>query len=219
MFIIIGKTKQIYRSPISFTDHKNPDKGERKMQIEKMLAHNEQFVANKDYIQYETDSIPNKRMVVFTCMESRLVELLPKALNIQNGDVKMVKNAGAIIRKSFDSIIKSILVAVYKLKAEEIVVIGHHDCGMSCVNTNELMEMMKSEGISDETFKALEYSGIDFHKEFHGFETVEESIAQSVDIIREHPLLPANVLVHGLVIDPHTGKVDVVSIDEKYENC
>src|SRR5690625_2233084 len=184
------------------------------MRVEAMLEHNKKFVKNKDYEQFTTDSIPNKKMVIFTCMESRLVELLPKALNIQNGDVKMVKNAGAIIRKSFDSIIKSILVAVYKLEAEEIVVIGHHDCGMSNVDTDVLKNMMRDEGITDETFKALDYSGIDFHKEFHGFETVEASIAQSVEIIREHPLLPSDVLVHGLVIDPHTGKVDVVHIDE-----
>jgi len=185
------------------------------MQIQKMLEYNKQFVIDKNYEQFLSNTIPNKKMVVFTCMESRLVELLPKALNIQNGDVKMVKNAGAIIRKSFDSIIKSILVAVYKLEAEEVVVIGHHDCGMSCVDTNELMDKMKDEGITDETFKALDYSGIDFHKEFHGFQTVEESIAQSVEIIREHPLLPSRVLVHGLVIDPNTGKVDVVSLDER----
>ncbi|MEI3612536.1 beta-class carbonic anhydrase [Pseudogracilibacillus sp. SO30301A] len=183
--------------------------------ILKMLDYNKQFVANKNYEQFLSNTIPNKKMVVFTCMESRLVELLPKALNIQNGDVKMVKNAGAIIRKSFDSIIKSILVAVYKLQAEEVVVIGHHDCGMSCVDTNDLMDKMKDEGISDETFKTLDYSGIDFHKEFHGFETVEESIAQSVEIIREHPLLPSRVLVHGLVIDPNTGEVDVISLDER----
>jgi len=185
------------------------------MQIEKMLAYNKQFVEDKNYERFLSNTIPNKKMVVFTCMESRLVELLPKALNIQNGDVKMVKNAGAIIRKSFDSIIKSILVAVYKLQAKEVVVIGHHDCGMSCVDTHELMDKMKQEGITDETFKALDYSGIDFHKEFHGFNTVEDSIAQSVEIIREHPLLPSRVLVHGLVIDPNTGKVDVISIDKR----
>jgi len=187
------------------------------MRIHKMLEYNKQFVANKNYVPFLSDSVPRKKMVIFTCMESRLVELLPKALNIQNGDVKMVKNAGAIIRKSFDSIIKSILVAVYKLEAEEVVVVGHHDCGMSHIDTEDLMEKMKEEGISNDTFKTLDYSGIDFHQEFHGFKTVEESIAQSVDIIRDHPLLPPYVLVHGLVIDPNTGKVDVVSIDEKKE--
>src|SRR5690625_6782191 len=108
------------------------------MHLEEMLKFNEQFVAKKEYEKYETDSYPNKRMVVFTCMESRLVELLPKALNIQNGDVKMLKNAGAIIRKPFDSIMKSILVAVYELKAEEIVVIGHQDRKSTRLNSSHV---------------------------------------------------------------------------------
>src|SRR5699024_2641028 len=76
------------------------------MHLDEMLEYNKRFVEQKDYETYSTDSMPNKRMIVFTCMESRLVELLPKALNIQNGDVKMIKNAGTIIRKPFDSIMK-----------------------------------------------------------------------------------------------------------------
>lgn len=181
------------------------------MHLEKMLAFNKKFVENKEYKAYETDSIPNKRMVIFTCMESRLIELLHRALNLQNGDVKMVKNAGAIIRKPFDSVMKSILVAVYKLQAEEITVIGHHDCGMSQVDVNALTKEMANRGIPKETINALEHAGIDFKDEFHGFETVEASVQQSVEIIRNHPLLPAGIKVHGLVIDPGTGKVDVVT--------
>ena len=183
--------------------------------IQEMLEFNKKFVEDKNYEAFQTDSIPSKKMVVFTCMESRLVELLPKALNIQNGDVKMLKNAGAIIRKSYDSIIKSILVAVYGLQAKEVVVIGHHDCGMSHVDTDDLKQKMADRGVTEDTFKALDYSGVEFEKEFHGFKTVEESIEQSVEIIREHPLLPSDILVHGLVIDPGTGKVDVVSLDER----
>ena len=182
-----------------------------KKYLEEMLKYNEQFVAEKEYEQYKTDSFPNKRMVIFTCMESRLVELLPKALNIHNGDVKMLKNAGAIIRKPFDSIMKSILVAVYDLKAEEVTVVGHHDCGMSHVDPKALVKKMADQGVKQEMLQALEHAGIDFHEEFHGFDTVEESIQQSVEIIRNHPLLPSHVKVHGLVIDPGTGKVDVVA--------
>ena len=184
------------------------------MHLEEMLAYNERFVDGKEYEPYKTDSIPNKRMVVFTCMESRLVELLPRALNIQNGDVKMLKNAGAIIRKPFDSIMKSILVAVFNLKAEEVVVIGHHDCGMSHVDTEVLVHTMNDKGIKEETLHTLKHAGINFDEEFHGFDTVEESVEQSVSIIRNHPLLPTYVKVHGLVIDPGTGKVDVVCKDE-----
>ncbi|MEN2767767.1 beta-class carbonic anhydrase [Ornithinibacillus xuwenensis] len=184
------------------------------MHLDEMLAFNKQFVEGKEYEKYQTDSIPNKKMVVFTCMESRLVELLQRALNIQNGDVKMVKNAGAIIRKPFDSIMKSILVAIFELKAEEVTVIGHHDCGMSRVDTKKLTQTMLDKGIEEETIKTLQHAGIDFEDEFHGFETVEESVQQSVNLIRNHPLLPDYVKVHGLVIDPGTGKVDVVTRED-----
>lgn len=181
------------------------------MCLEEMLNYNKKFVADKKYEAYETDRFPNKRMVVFTCMESRLVELLPRALNIQNGDVKMLKNAGAIIRKPFDSIMKSILVAVYDLKASTVMVIGHHDCGMSKVDTTVLRNKMTENPDNKKVLQTLEYAGIDFHDEFHGFDTVEESISQSVQIIRNHPLLPKHIKVHGLVIDPLTGKVDVIA--------
>lgn len=62
-------------------------------------------------------------------MDTRLVELLPHALNLRNGDVKIVKNAGALVSHPFGSIMRSILVAVYELQADEVCVIGHHDCG------------------------------------------------------------------------------------------
>lgn len=182
--------------------------------LDEMLRFNKHFVENKEYEAYTTDTFPNKKMVIFTCMESRLLELLHRSLNIQNGDVKMVKNAGAIIRKPFDSIMKSILVAIYKLKAEEVLVIGHHDCGMSQVDIEALTDSMRDRGISEETIKTLNHAGINFHEEFHGFDTVEQSVQQSVEIIRAHPLLPKGVKVHGLVIDPDTGKVDVVTRED-----
>src|SRR5699024_6048559 len=76
-------------------------------------------------------------------------------------------------------------------------------------------KMLDQDGITEETFEQIEAGGVHFDDEFHGFDTVEESVQQSVDIIRNHPLLPSYVDVHGLVIDPGTGKVDVVSLDEK----
>lgn len=106
---------------------------------------------------------------------------------------------------------KSILVAVFNLKAEEVVVIGHHNCGMSNVDTEALKKTMINRGIDEEKINTLTHSGISLDEEFHGFETVEESVMQSVGIIRNHPLLPKEVKVHGLVINPDTGKVDIVT--------
>lgn len=181
------------------------------MPIDEMLAYNESFVKNKQYIRYETDSYPNKKMVVLTCMESRLVELLPRALNIQNGDVKMLKNAGAIIHRPFDTMMKSILIAIHNLQAEHVLVIGHYDCGMAKINGPEFIQNMMNKGIKNDTIELLERSGICIEQEFQGFKTVEDSIKKTVKIIRNHPLLPKYVKVYGLVMDPSTGQVNKVS--------
>lgn len=181
------------------------------MLLEDILEYNKQFVNDKKYEPLKTDNIPNKRTVIFTCMDTRLTELLPKALDIKNGDVKMVKNAGAILRDPFDSVMKSILVAIHELKAEQVMVIGHHDCGMSHTDPEAFKQGLLEKGISEETINTLTRSGIDLESEFSGFDSVEDSVEESVSVVRNHSLLPSYVNVHGLVIDPATGKLDLVT--------
>ena len=53
-------------------------------------------------------------------MDTRLTALLPAALGIKNGDVKMIKNAGGVISHPFGSVIRSLLVAIFELGVEEI---------------------------------------------------------------------------------------------------
>src|SRR5436190_1327898 len=99
--------------------------------IDQILAHNARFVAAKAYEPFRTTSLPDKRAVVLTCMDTRLVELLPAAMDLRQGDAKVLKNAGAIVSHPFGSIMRSILVAVYDLGALDVFVVGHHECGMS----------------------------------------------------------------------------------------
>lgn len=178
--------------------------------LENILEYNEKFVAEKKYEEFETTKFPNKKMVILTCMDTRLLELLPKALNVGNGDVKIVKNAGALVAHPFGSIMRSLLVAVYQLQADEVLVIGHHDCGMSGMKPDIMLEEMKKRGISEETLETLSYSGIDVNNWLKGFENVKESVSHSVDMINNHPLMAKDIPVHGLVIDPSTGKLDLV---------
>lgn len=178
--------------------------------LKEVLAFNEEFVAEKKYEKYATSKLPDKKMVILTCMDTRLTELLPRALNVRNGDVKLVKNAGALIAHPFGSVMRSILVALYQLQAEEVLVIGHHDCGMGGLKADVMIDLMKDRGVSQETLDTLEYSGIDFENWLKGFSKVEDSVAHSVEVIQNHPLLPNNIPVHGLVIDPETGKLDLI---------
>ena len=82
-------------------------------------------------------------------MDTRLVELLPRALNVKNGDIKLIKNAGALVTHPFGSIMRSLLVAVYELQADEVLIIGHHDCGMSGMKPDGIMEHMRKRGKSE----------------------------------------------------------------------
>ncbi|AKP79864.1 MULTISPECIES: beta-class carbonic anhydrase [Priestia] len=177
--------------------------------LQDVLEFNKKFVEEKKYELYETSKFPNKKMVILSCMDTRLVELLPHALNLRNGDVKIVKNAGALVSHPFGSIMRSILVAVYELQADEVCVIGHHDCGAGKLQAEPFLEKVRAKGISDEVINTIEYS-MDLKKWLTGFDSVEETVQHSVETIRNHPLFSKDTPVHGLVIDPNTGKLDVV---------
>ncbi|MBD7910797.1 MULTISPECIES: carbonic anhydrase [Clostridium] len=175
-----------------------------------ILEYNIDFVQNKIYEKYSTSKNPDKKIVILSCMDTRLTDLLPKALNLKNGDAKIIKNAGAAIMHPFGSIIRSIIVAIYEFEVDEVLVIGHHGCGMCNLDTGELISKIKDRGVSEDVIDTLFHSGIDIEKWLKGFDSVEDSIKDSVELIKRHPLTPKNVVVHGLVISPETGKLDVV---------
>ena len=178
--------------------------------LEEIISYNKNFISNKEYEEYVTSKIPKKKMVILTCMDTRLTELLPKAMNIRNGDAKIIKDAGATVMHPFGGVMRSILVAVYEFGTEDVFVIGHHGCGMSNLDTGSLVNKMIDRGIKEETLLTLKNAGINVERWLHGFESVDESIKESVKMIKEHPLFPIGVKVHGLIMNPETGEVEVV---------
>lgn len=184
-------------------DHKNS-------RLEEILEYNQQFVGEKAYEAYTTTKNPEKKLVILSCMDTRLTELLPKAMNIKNGDAKIIKNAGATVMHPFGSIIRSIVVAIYEFGAKDVIVVGHHFCGMSNLDGDALVEKMKQRGINSDTISTLYHAGIDVKKWLHGFESVEDAIKESVESIKNHPLIPNDIRIQGVIMDPHTGKLDVI---------
>ncbi|GKU77629.1 carbonic anhydrase [Paenibacillus sp. L3-i20] len=185
--------------------------------VSQLVAFNKQFVEEKQYEEYLTDKFPEKKIAVLTCMDTRLVELLPKALNLRNGDAKFIKNAGAILTQPFGSAMRSILVAVYALEAREVLVIGHHGCGMTNLDTKGLIEKFSEHGIDPLAIQTLENSGIKMEKFLRGFSSSEEGVMHSVRMIRNHPLFPKDIPVHGFLIHPDTGQLEVLVEDYREE--
>lgn len=176
-----------------------------------ILEHNRAFVANKEYEQFTTDKFPDKNLAILACMDARLVELLPKAMGLKNGDAKIIKNAGAMVTHPWGSVMRSLLVAVYELRAEEICVVAHHDCGMSAISPSRILKSAVERGVNPEAITTLRAAGIDLDHWLKGFDKVEDNVMHTVGIIRNHPLLPRDVPVHGMVISPSTGELTLVT--------
>lgn len=178
--------------------------------MDKILEYNKKFVLDKKYESYRTSKYPDKKVAILSCMDTRLTELLPAALGIKNGDAKIIKNAGGSVSHPFGSVIRSLIVAIYDLGVVDIMVIGHTDCGVSQMDSAALLEKMKRRGVKEESINLMKYCGIDFESWLSGFESVEISVSETVDCIKNHPLIPKDVRVKGFVMDSETGALSEV---------
>lgn len=70
--------------------------------IDEILHYNRSFVSQGRFAPYQTSKYPDKHLAVLSCMDTRLTELLPAALGLRNGDVKLIKNAGAVVSQHMD---------------------------------------------------------------------------------------------------------------------
>ena len=91
-----------------------------------------------------------------------------------DGDVKIIKNAGGVVTSPFGSVIRSLLVAIIELGVEEIMVIGHTDCGVQHIDSDMMIHHMKERGISQESIDLMKYCGINFEEWLAGFDTVNQ---------------------------------------------
>lgn len=178
--------------------------------LEEILQFNKYFVENQVYEQYITSKFPDKKIAIVSCMDTRLTELLPAAMGLRNGDVKIIKNAGGVISHPFGSAMRSLLIGIYELDVQEILVIGHTDCGARCTDSQHLIEKMKARGIDQRNIDLIKYYGIDFEAWLGGFQDVDQTVKNSVELIQKHPLVPEGISVYGLVIDSTTGALTQV---------
>lgn len=179
--------------------------------IQEIMEFNRKFVENKEYEKFATSKYPDKRIAIVTCMDTRLIELLPAALGFRNGDVKIIKNAGATIVNPFDSTMRSLLIAVYELGVNEIMVIGHTGCGVQGMDSKEMLHLMKERGVSEEHITLMEHCGINLREWLHGFDDADVAIKETVDLISHHPLMPPEgIQVKGYIMDSATGALRTI---------
>lgn len=181
------------------------------MVLNEIIHFNEKFVKEEKYKQFQTTKFPNKKIVILSCMDTRLTNLLPAALNLKNGDAKIIKNAGAVVSHPYGSVMRSILIAIYNLGINEILVIGHTDCGMKSLNKESMIDKMLERGINEKTINEVNDSEINLDNWFQGMCNLNDSIKNTVSTIEKHPLIPEGIKVYPLTIDSETGKLTLIS--------
>lgn len=137
---------------------------------------------------------PRRRFAVLTCMDARIDPA--KALGLEEGDAHVIRNAGGI---ASDDALRSVVISHTLLGTQEVLVIGHTDCGMLTFDNDQLREQLR------------EQRGVDAsHIDFQPFPDVHRRVAASVRRLRESPLLPTDYGVNGYVYDVQTGRLEDV---------
>lgn len=170
--------------------------------LDKILAANRKFTHPGAFPPLPKS--PQKQLAIFTCMDTRLVDFLEPAMGIKRGEAKVIKNAGNTVIDSNGGVIRSLVAAIFLLGVEEVFVIGHRDCGMADVNAVDLRNRMIKRGISAEAIDSLVP---DLAQWLGAFKCPEENVQSVVSIIRNSPLIPRDVPVHGLLFCPDNGNL------------
>jgi len=106
---------------------------------------------------------------------------------------------------------RSILVAVYELGVTDVMIIGHTECGVQGMDAGEMLHLMRERGIDDEHISLMMHCGINLQQWLHGFDDTDKAVGETVDLVRNHPLMPRDVTVSGYIMDSVTGALSPVA--------
>jgi carbonic anhydrase len=155
---------------------------------------------------------PARRFAILTCMDARLDPA--KYAGLAEGDAHVIRNAGG---RATDDAIRSLVISHKLLGTVEWFVVHHTNCGMELFS-DEVMGSLLEDNLATASFDGKTWSnphhgGGCAGGHFIKWQTIrnqEESVIQDVRRIREHPLVPRGIPIHGYVYDVKTGRLDEV---------
>ena len=98
---------------------------------------------------------------------------------------------------------------VIRTEIEDVLIIGHENCGMIDFSATTFMESMKAKGISEDAIRMIEPGLIDWMDRFH---ISEDNVIYTVNFLRHHPLFPKGMGFYGGMMDPDTGEFRYIEI-------
>ena len=152
---------------------------------------------------------PARRLAILTCMDARLDPA--KFAGLAEGDAHVIRNAGG---RASDDAIRSLVISYKLLGTQEFFVIHHTNCGMEFF-TNEAMRDLLSSSLETAQLTSGGFRDVgkgpgDRSGEYIEWLTIKDqrqSVLDDIAHIRNHPLVPKSIPVHGYIYDVAHGKL------------
>src|SRR6266481_10154272 len=130
--------------------------------FDELMERNKGYAKRFDLGHLQTP--PIKKLVVLTCMDSRMD--LEQLLGLSVGDAHMIRNAGGL---ATDDAIRSLILSTHLLGTRAIAVIQHTQCGLMSITDEEFRWRLSTETGRDAS-----------HLRFHAFKNIYHNIAEQV---------------------------------------
>lgn len=176
--------------------------------LDEVLAANAEYAANFGD-KGNLPMPPGRHFAILTCMDARLDPA--KYAGLAEGDAHVIRNAGG---RASDDAIRSLVISYKLLGTREWFVIHHTNCGMETF-TDAIMRNLLSSSLKTATLDATgwrdsgEGTG-STEANYIDWLTISDnarSVAEDVRRIRNHPLVPKDIPIHGYIYDVKTGKL------------
>lgn len=135
------------------------------------------------------DGIARAGVGIVTCMDSRIEPLAMLGLHL--GDAKILRTPGGRVDHTT---LEALVLAVHLLGVNKILIIAHTRCAMASNSTAELIGRVEASAGHEASWLSIT-----------AVADQVESLADDVQKLRTHPLVPDNVVVGGFIYDVDTG--------------
>ncbi len=174
---------------------------------DELLAANAAFA--RTFAPRQLSMVPTRRLAILTCMDARMD---PAAfLGLRPGDAHVIRNAGA---RASDDTIRSLVISHKLLGTDDWFVIHHTDCKMESF-TDQVMRRLCAQSLDTAVVDRDGWRDVgegpgSHEAEFIDWLTIDDregSVVADVRRLRSHPLVPADVNIHGYLYDNVTGRI------------
>jgi carbonic anhydrase len=150
---------------------------------------------------------PARKFAILTCMDARLDPA--GYAGLREGDAHVIRNAGG---RASDDAIRSLVISYKLLGTEEWYVIHHSNCGMEFFSDESIRSLL-SQSLETAVLGANGFEDVgegpgSAAGDYINWLTIsnnEKSVIDDVRRIREHPLVPGRIPLHGFIYQVDTG--------------